>query len=136
MKLKTTALCIALIPGLAMLAACNKDTDDMTNADDMVPPAATAPADTMPEDSMATDDMPADSMAPEGMTADSMSDADGDMSFASMDKNGDGGISKDELVAGDMLYDHFSVADTDGNGKLSEAEVTKHLADMEGMPKN
>lgn len=148
MKFKTTALCVALLPGLAMLAACNKDHADATNADDMVPPAATAPADSMPadstatdsmsndsmaDDSMADDSMPADSMSADGMVGDAMSD-DG-KSFADLDKNGDGGISKDELKAGDMLYDHFSVADADGNGMLSQAEVTEHRADMKA-PKN
>ncbi len=128
MKLKTTALCVALIPGLAMLAACNPGKTDTAAADDTAAPAVTAPADTMPADSTATDSMATDSMAADGMSSDSMSD--GDKSFTDMDKNSDGGISKDELAPGDMLYDHFSVADADGNGMLSEAEVTKHRADM------
>lgn len=140
MNFKTTALCIALVPALAMLAACNKPND--TDGDGMVP-AATAPADTMPADNMAdqtmpADTMPADSMASDNMGSDSMAGdsmmAGDGMSFADMDKNGDGGISKDELKAGQMLYDHFSVADADGNGMLSEAEVTKHRADMAAAP--
>lgn len=141
MKFKSTALCIALVPALATLAACNKDND----SDDMAP-ATTAPADTMPADSnngMADETTPADNVSPGGMEndgmpvdsvpTDAMASGDG-MSFADMDKNGDGGISKDELASGQMLYDHFSVADADGNGMLSEAEVTKHRADMTAAP--
>lgn len=132
MNLKTTALCIALVPALAMVAACNKAND----SDDMAP--ATAPADTMPADNMANDQaMPADTMPSDTMGADSMAGdtmaADG-MSFAAMDKNNDGGVSKDELMPGQMLYDHFSVADADNNGMLSEAEITKHRADMAAAP--
>ena len=100
MNFKTTALCIALVPALAMLGACNKHNDN--DGDDMTP-AATAPADTMPADNMADETMPADSMSADDMAGDSMS-GDG-MSFAEMDKNGDGGISKDELAPGMLSAD-------------------------------
>lgn len=59
-----------------------------------------------------------------------------EMSFADMDKNADGGISMDELMAGDMLHQTFTATDTDGDGKLSPAEVDKHRADMAAMPAN
>jgi len=59
-----------------------------------------------------------------------------EMSFADMDKNADGGISMDELTAGDMLHQTFTATDTDGDGKLSPAEVDKHRADMAAMPAN
>lgn len=147
MKLKTTALCVALIPGLAMLAACNPDKTDTTAAGDMVAPADDTMTDTTATDTTAAgaetagdmdgntmedDGMPPESMSKQGMVDESLS-GDGS-SFADMDTNGDGGISKDELAPGDMLYEHFAVADADGNGKLSEAEVAKHRADMKSMP--
>lgn len=51
-------------------------------------------------------------------------------SFAQMDKNGDDGISHDELSDNEMLYRHFDEADADGDGKLSSAEVDAHRAAM------
>jgi hypothetical protein len=120
MKTKTTVLFALLLPGLVSLAACNR-TD--TAMDD----AATPPADAMatdpappPMDTMPADTMPADGMAMMG----------DEMSFAQMDKNSDGSVSMDELSPTDMLHQHFSVADADGNGMLSEAEITQHRADM------
>lgn len=134
MNIKTTILCVALVPGLAMLAACKQDND----ADDMAAPVATAPADTMPADGMAGDSMAGDSMAgdnmhPDAMGADTMGTGD-EMTFAQMDKNGDGGITQDELAPTDMLSEHFSVADADGNGSLSDSEVAQHRADMAAAP--
>lgn len=121
MNIKSTALYALLVPSLVMLAACDRtpDADDAATPSPAgvtsePPPADTVPADTMPADSMGT--MP-------GMTGD-------EMSFAAMDKNQDGGITQDELTATDMLHQHFSVADADGDGKLSDAEVSKHRADM------
>ena len=120
MNFKSTALFALLVPGLAMLAACNRtpEADDATTT-----PAAGAmseppPADTMPADSMGT---------MSGMAGD-------EMSFAAMDKNQDGGVSMDELTAADMLHQHFLVADTDADGKLSDAEVTQHRAEMAAAP--
>lgn len=126
MNIKSTALFALLVPSLAMLAACNRTPDANEAA---TAPAAGAmseppPADTVPADTMPTDTMPADSMGSmPGMTGD-------EMSFATMDKNQDGSVTQDELTATDMLHQHFSVADADGDGKLSEAEVSKHRADM------
>jgi Ca2+-binding EF-hand superfamily protein len=51
-----------------------------------------------------------------------------------MDKNQDGGITPDELSSTEMLYEHFSVADADGNGQLSADEIVKHRADMAAAP--
>lgn len=59
---------------------------------------------------------------------------DSGMSFADMDKNSDGGITHDEVSDTEMLGQHFTMADTDGDGKLSQAEVDKHRADMAAMP--
>lgn len=59
---------------------------------------------------------------------------DSGMSFADMDKNKDGGVSKDELAETEMLHQHFSTADKDGDGKLSQAEVDGHRADMAAKP--
>ena len=118
MRHKTTVLFALLIPGLAMLAACNRtpDADDAdkapvatTPAPEATPPAAAMPAETTP--------VPAPEMA-----------------FADMDKNHDGKLTNDELAPDDMLALHFKVADADGNGSLSEAEVTKHRADMAAAP--
>jgi hypothetical protein len=88
----------------------------------------------------ATTAMPAEStVAPaSGMSAEPATSAatpvDSGLSFAAMDKNGDGGISKDELAETEMLYQHFSAADTDGDGKLSAAEVDAHRAEMAAKP--
>lgn len=113
MTIKSSALLTLLVPSLAMLAACNRPATD----DAATPP----PADAMSE--------PAPAAEPPGYTTPA-----GEMLFADMDKNKDGGIAKDELSATDMLYEHFSVADTDGDGKLSDVEVTKHRADMAAAP--
>ena len=56
------------------------------------------------------------------------------MSFADMDKNKDGGVSKDELADTEMLHQHFAEADKDGNGSLSQAEVDGHRAAMAAKP--
>lgn len=47
-----------------------------------------------------------------------------------MDKNGDGGISRDELWNNEMLFRHFDEADRDGDGRLSAPEVDAHRAAM------
>lgn len=60
--------------------------------------------------------------------------ADSGMSFADMDTNKDGGIAQDELASTEMLAQHFTRADTDGDGKLSQAEVDKYRADMAAAP--
>lgn len=121
MSSKSTALFALLIPGLAMLAACDRvtgpDKDDVAATAPVAAPPAPEPA--MPAATMPADNMPAAAAM-----------AGNEMAYADMDKNHDGNLMKDELAETDMLYQHFSVADTDGNGKLSEAEVMKHRADM------
>ncbi|MDQ3039978.1 MAG: EF-hand domain-containing protein [Pseudomonadota bacterium] len=47
-----------------------------------------------------------------------------------MDKNGDGGISRDELWNNEMLYRHFDEADKDRDGRLAASEVDAHRAAM------
>lgn len=120
MNTKNTVLFALLVPGLMTLAACNKADNDM---DDAAMPADTAAMDTMPADTMPADTMPADHMMGDEMMGD-------EMTFAQMDKNSDGGVSMDELSSTDMLHQHFSVADADGNGMLSDAEISKHRSDM------
>ena len=120
MNFKSTALIALLVPSLAMLAACNRtpEADDATTTPAVGTMSEPPPADTMPADSMGT---------MSGMAGD-------EMSFAAMDKNQDGGVSMDELTAADMLHQHFLVADTDADGKLSDAEVTQHRAEMAAAP--
>ena len=43
-------------------------------------------------------------------------------SFASLDKNSDGGLTPTEIPADDPLTDSFPDADSDGNGQLSKEE--------------
>lgn len=129
MKLKHPAMLVLLVPAMALASACHRDN----TADDMAaPPAATTPpADTAPADTTtpppadATTAPPADTVTPAPAT-----DASAGMTFEQMDKNGDGGISPDELAPSDMLYEHFAAADADGNGMLSADEIVKHRADM------
>lgn len=53
-----------------------------------------------------------------------------DRSILQMDKNGDGGVSRDELWNNEMFYRHFDEADRDRDGKLSASEVDSHRAAM------
>lgn len=132
-------LAMALSSAL-LVTACNRGSDN--DADDAAETAAsadtTAPADTMPPP--ASSAMPADStVAPASgasvaPAASATTPVDSGLAFAAMDKNGDGGISKDELADTEMLYQHFSAADTDGDGKLSSAEVETHRAEMAAKP--
>lgn len=104
------------------LAACNREETPVVAEPAATPPVvepAPMPAEPMPEPAA-----PAATPAP----------VDSGKSFAEMDKNADGGITQDELDAAEMLHQHFSAADTDSDGKLSEAEVDKHRADMAATP--
>lgn len=127
-KTTHTLLFALMIPALATLAACNQEA----GTDEYATPAAQEPApvaEPMPEPAMPPADenmgMEGDDMgmADDGMTGDGME-------FADMDANQDGSISKDELTADQMLYEHFDTADADGDGMLTEEEVTQHRADM------
>jgi len=137
-----TALLAVLIPGLVVLAGCNgKDAEDT-----VTPVAVTAPVPAgsmeapMPTDSMPSNSMPAAGMPADGMHADAamgghdMGAMGKEMSFTEMDKNRDGGVTADEMMDTDMLHQHFSVADSNGDSKLSETEITKHRADMAAAP--
>lgn len=109
-------LVIAMATTLSLAACARDETPDV----DIAATPATEPA-------------PAESMPPAATPA---TPVDSGMSFADMDQDGDGGVRREELAESEMLYQHFSVADTDGNGQLSEAEVEQHRADMAASPGN
>lgn len=98
--------------------ACNREADVAPVVEPAVEPAP-APVEPAPEPAM-----PEPAAAP----------VDSGMAFAEMDKNSDGGITQDELSDTEMLHQHFTVADTDGDGKLSSAEVDAHRASMAAPP--
>lgn len=100
------------LSGTLLMTSCKRDAE----------PVADVPAPAEPAPAPAPEPAPAPPMADSGM------------SFADMDKNKDGGVTTDELADTEMLHHHFTQADTDGDGKLSEAEVDKHRADMAAMP--
>lgn len=140
----TRHLMLALAVASALAAtACSRDAETTDPAAD----AAAAPADgAMASDTMATDPVaappPIDATTPEpAMGSDPMTPpgaapaaTTSSASVAANDTNADGGLSMDELPPGDMLREHFSAADTDGNGMLSQAEIDKHAADMAAKP--
>jgi hypothetical protein len=109
-----TLLSALLLPGMLALAAC--DRGEPVNNDAYQAPASEADAEAPPP-------MDATPAADDAMMGD-------EMSFAELDANADGSVSMDELSPTDMLHQHFSVADADGNGMLSEAEIQQHRADM------
>lgn len=111
-------LSLALSAGL--LTACDRDADTTPAADDATT-TAPAPAEPAPAEPVPTAPTPAPAAGTE-------------LSFAVMDKNSDGGVTLDELSDTDMLHHHFTTADTDANGSLSQAEIDKHRADMAAMP--
>src|SRR3546814_12938967 len=51
-------------------------------------------------------------------------------SFAQLDKNQDGQLTKAELPASTMPSQHFAKIDSDGNGSLSKTAVDTNLVDM------
>lgn len=135
MKRKTLSIfVIALATAMLATAACNRQTEPEAPADTTATepaPAATEPA-PAPE---ATAPAPAPATEPGPVPATgSAAPMDSGMSFADMDKNKDGGVSKDELADTEMLHQHFSAADKDGNGSLSQAEVDGHRAEMAAKP--
>lgn len=121
-----TLLPLALALSVALFAtACNRKVEET--------PAATPAATTEPATAEPAPMEPAPAPAP--ATAEPTAAAvDSGMTFAAMDKNGDGGITHDELADTEMLHVHFSAADTDGDGKLSSAEVDAHRAAMAAAP--
>lgn len=114
MKPNNLLMLALAISATLFVTGCNRDPEPAATAD--VP----APAEPAP--------MPAPDPAPAPPMADSGT------SFADMDKNKDGGVTTDELAETEMLHHHFTTADTDADGKLSEAEVDKHRADMAATP--
>jgi len=50
------------------------------------------------------------------------------------DKNGDGGIDKDEWIAAGRKEARFAKADTDGDGKISLDELKAGMARMKTRP--
>lgn len=124
MKQKTLPILIVALATAMLTVGCKKTEE----APATTPPAATEPApapapETPPP---ATEPMPS-SPAPATAT-------DSGMSFDDMDKNKDGGITKDELADTEMLSQHFATADKDGDGKLSKSEVDAHRAEMAAKP--
>lgn len=118
MKQTNLLLLTLAVSSALFVTGCNRDQD----ATPAVEPAATMePAPTVEPAPMPEPAAPAPAM-------------DSGMSFADMDKNKDGGVAPDELAATEMLHQHFEQADTDRDGKLSQAEVDKHRADMAAMP--
>ncbi|MDQ3287588.1 MAG: hypothetical protein M3Q42_04880 [Pseudomonadota bacterium] len=109
----TTILPLALALSLALFAtACDREADDAV----VVDPAVTAePAIVEPAPVTTT---------PEATPLDS------GMDFTTMDVDADGGVTREELNDTEMLYLHFDVADTDGDGRLSSEEVDAHRASM------
>ena len=126
MKLIPIILPALLAPALVVLPGCNRSAP----ADDMAAPAAdTTPA---PANAPATDPYattPAPAADANAATGDG-NDASAGLTFEQMDKNSDGGITPDELSTTEMLYEHFSTADADGNGQLSADEIVTHRANM------
>ena len=122
MTQKTLPILVVALATAMLAVACKKAEETPTTT----PPAetATAPAAETPP--------PATEPAPS--TTASAAPVDSGMSFADMDKNKDGSITKDELAPTEMLSQHFSAADKDGDGKLTQSEVDGHRAEMAANP--
>lgn len=56
------------------------------------------------------------------------------MPFDTLDRNHDGSITIDELHSNEMLNLHFKEADTNGDGKLTPAEVDAYRAKNAARP--
>lgn len=136
MKAQTRLVLAVALSSAIFASGCKRDNDSDEATTAATPASATvaAPAEaTLPPP--ATSAMaPAPATTAAAPAASTTTPVDSGLAFAAMDKNGDGGISKDELSDTEMLYQHFSAADTDGNGKLSSAEVDKHRAEMAAKP--
>lgn len=121
MKSNNVLMLALALSGALTLAGCSRDA---TPAVDTAAPAPVA--------APAIEPVPAPPpAAPAPMATAPM---DSGMPFAAMDKNADGGIALDELATTEMLHQHFGMADSDNDGKLSEAEVDKHRAEMAATP--
>lgn len=121
MKTNNVLMLTFAISTALFITSCNRDRDETPATDTIateqapavVPPPAPAPA-------------PAPVPAPPP--------ADSGLPFADMDKNSDGSLAREEITDTEMLHQHFDQADTDHDGKLSNAEVDKHRADMAATP--
>ncbi|HEY0660371.1 MAG TPA: EF-hand domain-containing protein [Lysobacter sp.] len=122
MKQKTLPILTVVLATAVLAVACKKPEETPA----AIPPAATEPA---PAPAV-TEPVPVP--APE--TPPPATATDSGMSFDDMDKNKDGGITKDELADTEMLSQHFAAADKDGDGKLSKPEVDAHRAEMAAPP--
>lgn len=120
--MKSNKLLILACAASAALAitGCHRDEADEADHAAVVAPALT-PA-------------PATSVAPEAVVASTAPVADSGLPFDTMDSNHDGYITPDELHDNEMLKQHFTQADVNGDGKLAPDEVIKHRADMAAKP--
>ena len=127
MKQKTLPILVVALATAMLAVACQRAEETPTTT----PPAetATAPA-PAPETPPPVAEIPPPATEPTPSTVASAEPVDSGMSFEDMDKNKDGGIAKDELATTEMLSQHFSAADKDGDGKLSKSEVDNHRAEM------
>jgi len=134
MKAQTRLILAVALTSALFASGCKRDndSDEATTAATAATVAAPAEA-TVPPPAMSTAE-PAPASTAAAPAATTTAPVDSGLAFAAMDKNGDGGISKDELSDTEMLYQHFSAADTDGNGKLSSQEVDTHRAEMAAKP--
>jgi hyperosmotically inducible protein len=55
----------------------------------------------------------------------------GNAAFKGMDKNGDGFVSRAEAAADEELAKNFATADTNRDGRLTEAEFVKYYGDRD-----
>lgn len=97
--------------------------------------AATAPASTSADAGMQQPPATSGDAAPAAATMSPAIPTDTGRSFADMDVNRDGSLTRDEVVNNEMLSRHFAQVDMDGNGKLSQAEVDAHRSDMSDNPR-
>jgi len=133
MKAQTRLILAVALSSALFASGCKRDNDSDEAATAAAPATVSAPAESTLPPPAATTAAPAPASTAAAPSA-STTPVDSGLAFAAMDKNGDGGISKDELSDTEMLYQHFSAADTDGNGKLSSAEVDAHRAEMAAKP--
>jgi hypothetical protein len=135
MKTQNRLILALAMSSVLFASACHRDNDgDEATAAAPAPATVATPAEATLPPPAATVAAPAPASTAAAPAASTTSPVDSGLAFAAMDKNGDGGISKDELAPTEMLYQHFSAADTDGNGKLSSAEVDTHRAEMAAKP--
>lgn len=131
MKQKTLPILVVALATAMLAVACQKTEETPTTT----PPAETAATPTpAPETPPPVTETPPPATEPTPSTMASAEPVDSGMSFEDMDKNKDGGIAKDELASTEMLSQHFSAADKDGDGKLSKTEVDGHRAEMAAKP--